>query len=105
MNTKPIRHFGAIVAWGLASIIVWFVVTQIGWIFVIGRNRIHPPEIVWHIIDIISRTITLPAIWVRPQSVFDNMVTLLLITGIFWGVLLHVLSTLIKMRKRAQPET
>ena len=96
--TKNILGF---IAWGsLASLVMFFMMTT-SVAMIMGRHRIHLPDIIISFMDAIYLAVGFPAMWIRPGTIFDNFAFTFLSIFIFWGAVLQ--GILIVYQKRRSP--
>ena len=91
------KHVIKIAAWGLLAVSIWFIICQITVIQIMGRHRFEIPGA--GILDWIQHVLTLPCLWIRPGSIFDNLLPILTIMALFWGLFIHGTVVFIKKMK------
>ena len=76
---RIIGHLCAVIFWGIAALaILW-----LSWMMGIAM-RVVP------IFNWVYVVFTFPAMWIRPQTMFNNWFWSLLSVGVFWGLAIHL---------------
>jgi hypothetical protein len=66
---------------------------------VLDRNRLPIPHTMFFVAGIIGNALTFPSSLIAPQSYFDTAFWQLLLTILFWGLSLHLISMTIRLAR------
>jgi hypothetical protein len=98
MNVRHIsKHVLSIFMLGIIVVIIEQLSQYVTVLWLIARrsNRFplgsHVLEAIEPMNDFIYDSIGIPVMWIRPQSMFDNEIWMVVIIGIFWGLTLYTI--------------
>jgi hypothetical protein len=85
------RHLGAVAAWGALAIVIFLLqmTVNVNMLLAVRSGRFPWAESVWTVAGWFYDVLWFPAMWVKPQTVFDDDRWLMLFIGLFWGVAVH----------------
>jgi len=91
------KHLLSILMWGVVVVIIEQLSQYVTVLWLMARrsNRFTLGSRVLEVIepmnDFIYDSIGIPVMWIRPQSMFDSEIWMVVIIGIFWGLTLYTI--------------